>query len=44
MKARFNGTCKVCELAIKAGKHEITKDDSGNWIHASCSDAKDKLP
>jgi len=33
MRARFDGTCKACNEIIKAGKHEITKDENGNWIH-----------
>ena len=43
MKARFNGTCKICDKPINAGKHKITKDDDDNWIHADCSDKKDEL-
>ena len=38
MKAQFNGTCKICDLVIKAGKHKIIKDSNDNWIHTSCSD------
>jgi len=44
LKARFNGTCKVCNLQIKAGKHKIIKDGSGNWIYKMCSEEKDELP
>jgi len=43
MKARFDGTCKVCNLVIKAGKHEIIKDENGKWIHINCHGKKDEL-
>lgn len=32
------------QFGDKGNKTEITKDDNGNWIHASCSDTKDEIP
>ena len=37
MKAKFNGTCKVCDMMIMAGKHDVVKDENSNWIHTKCS-------
>ena len=33
IKARFDGTCKICNKMIKSGKDEIIRNSKGIWIH-----------
>ena len=43
MKAKFASACKACGEAIKVGK-EISKDDTGRWVHKHCTDETLDLP
>jgi hypothetical protein len=43
MKAKFSSPCQSCGDLIKVGK-EITKDNSGCWVHKYCAANSDDLP
>jgi len=43
MKAKFSSSCQSCGDLIKVGK-EITKDDSGRWVHKYCIENSTDLP
>ena len=38
IKAKFDGRCRKCNGAIKAGIHEIIRNSKGVWVHKDCSD------
>lgn len=37
MKAKFATSCISCGAEIKPGK-EISKNNSGNWVHKHCAE------
>lgn len=37
--AKFDGICRVCELKIIAGEHQIIRNSKNIWIHNSCDDS-----
>ena len=43
MKAKFASSCVACGDQIKQGK-EITKDDTGRWVHHHCASESSDLP
>lgn len=43
MKAKFNSSCTSCGEQIKSGK-EITKDQTGRWVHKHCAPEIIDLP
>lgn len=43
MKAKFNTSCTSCGDKIKAGK-EITRDNTGKWVHKHCATEDLELP
>ena len=43
MKAKFKTTCISCNGEINPGK-EISKDDSGKWVHKHCLTESVGLP
>jgi len=36
IKAKFDGTCKICSGMITAGKDEIIRNSKGVWVHKDC--------
>ena len=43
MKAKFSSSCKSCGELIKTGK-DISKDNSGQWVHKYCDEEDMGLP
>ena len=43
MKAKFSSSCVSCGDLIKVGK-EISKDNSGTWVHKHCTEETLDLP
>ncbi len=43
MKAKFASACSSCGDQIRVGK-EITKDDTGHWVHNHCASETVDLP